>query len=355
MVTIDNIKKKLETNTPLTLEDGLFLYNEMELCELGQLADDQNKKINGNKVYYNRNLHLNHTNICTQRCRFCSFSRRGEEPDAYLMDKDMMLEKVLKHQDEKIDEVHIVGGLHPKANLEFFENFISEIKEKLPSISIKALTAVEIDYFAKMSNITVSEVLGRLKEAGLSSLPGGGAEIFAEKPRKKLCPDKISGSEWLDIHGEAHKLGIKTNATMLFGHIESIEDRLNHLIALREQQDETGGFLCFVPLVYHPKNNFLGLKYKTSAVDILKTIALSRLMLNNFKHIKAYWIMLSAPLAQIALSFGANDIDGTIIEEKITHAAGAESEIGLTEDKIRELVTGTGKKPVLRDTLYREM
>ena len=347
---MNEIKGKIMSGIRLGPEEGLFLFENDDLFSLGKLANEIAERKNGKNVYYVRNRHINPTNICVNRCKFCAFSRSKGEKGAY----ELTIEEILSRLTEgRYREVHIVGGLHPDWDLEYYVRIISEIKKRFPEIHIKAFTAVEIDHFSRISGMTIRDVLKKLKDSGLDAMPGGGAEIFAEKIRRQLCPEKISSERWLEIHREAHKLGIRTNATMLFGHIESYRDRVDHLIRLRALQDETGGFLAFIPLPYHPVNTETGGSY-TSGIDDLKTIAISRLILDNFDHIKAYWIMLGEKIAQLSILFGADDIDGTVIEEKITHSAGAMTAEGLTIEELREIIIKTGKTPVERDALYRE-
>lgn len=347
---MNEIKGKIMSGIRLGLNEGVFLFESDDLFSLGKLANEIAERKNGKNVYYVRNRHINPTNICVNRCKFCAFSRSKGEKGAY----ELTIEEILSRLTEgRYREVHIVGGLHPDWDLEYYVRTISEIKKRFPEIHIKAFTAVEIDHFSRISGMTIRDVLKKLKDSGLDAMPGGGAEIFAEKIRSELCPEKISSERWLEIHREAHKLGIRTNATMLYGHIESYRDRVDHLIRLRALQDETGGFLAFIPLPYHPVNTETGGSF-TSGIDDLKTIAISRLILDNFDHIKAYWIMLGEKIAQLSILFGADDIDGTVIEEKITHSAGAMTEEGLTIEELREIIIKTGKTPIERDALYRE-
>lgn len=338
----------------LTFDEAVSLFQSDDIFTLGRLASTMAEKKNGKKAYFVVNRHINPTNICVNRCRFCAFSRSKGEGGAFELTIEEVLIK-LKEASEgpyPIREVHIVGGLHPDWPFEYYLTLLASIKKAYPAIAIKAFTAVEIDYFTRISGLSVKEVLEELRDNGLDMLPGGGAEIFTEKVRKKLCPEKISGTRWLDIHKTAHVCGIRTNATMLYGHIETYEDRIDHLMRLRELQDLTGGFQAFVSLAYHPKNTEIGGFY-SSGIDDLKTIAVSRLVLDNFDHIKAYWIMLGEKVAQLSLLFGADDLDGTIIEEKITHSAGAMSSEGLTRGELVTLIEKTGKEPVERDAFYR--
>lgn len=350
-LSLNRIADKVIAGERLSYEEGLSLFRSDDIFWLGRLAAEVAKGKNGKRAYYVRNRHINPTNICVNRCKFCAFSRSKGEKGAYELTIEEIIEKL---GEGSFWEVHIVGGLHPEWNFDHYVRMISRIRERFPDIHIKAFTAVEIDYLSRISGMSVEDVLKRLKDSGLDAMPGGGAEIFAERVRKRLCPEKISGSRWLEIHRKAHLLGIRTNATMLYGHIEDYEDRVDHLLRLRELQDETGGFLAFIPLSYHPLNTETGGFY-SSGIDDLKTIAISRLMLDNFDHIKAYWIMLGEKIAQLSLLFGADDIDGTVIEEKITHSAGGMTVEGLTVEEIREIITRAGRIPVERDAFYRQI
>jgi len=349
------LRRKVISGGRLTREDALSLFESEDLFTLGNLASHVAERINGDKAFFVVNRHINPTNICINRCRFCAFSRsRGEDGAFELTIEDMLKRLKTQHAPRKTSfkEVHIVGGLHPDWPFTHYLAMVLAIRKAFPSIHIKGFTAVEIDHFSKISGLSVREVLEGLKKSGLDAMPGGGAEIFAEKVRKRLCPEKISGQRWLDIHRTAHLTGIATNATMLYGHIERYEDRVDHLRKIRELQDVTGGFQAFIPLAYHPKNTEMGGAY-TSGIDDLKTIAISRLFLDNVPHIKAYWIMLGEKIAQLSLLFGADDLDGTIIEEKITHSAGAMSGEGLTRNELVSLIRRAGKTPVERDAFYR--
>jgi len=323
------------------------------LHKIGELAEEVSKRINKNRVYFIVNKHINPTNICVNRCRFCAFSRSKGEPDAY----EMSIEEIIRNLKEAkqsigyLSEVHIVSGLHPDWQFDYYLDIIRQIKKEFPEIAVKAFTAVEVDYFSRISGLSIEETLLRLKEAGVDIMPGGGAEIFNSEVRAKICPEKISAERWLEIVKTAHSLGIKTNATMLYGHVESYEDRVDHLITLRELQDETGGFLAFIPLSYQPENTKIKTSYP-SGIDDLKTIAISRLVLDNIPHIKSYWIMLGEKLAQLALLFGADCLEGTVVEERIAHAAGARSKKGNTIEELVYLIKEVGKIPVERDSFY---
>ncbi|MGB9891124.1 aminofutalosine synthase MqnE, partial [Thermodesulfovibrio yellowstonii] len=333
------IERKIINGERLNRQEALFLFKSEDLHRIGELAEEVSKKINQNRVYFIVNRHINPTNICVNRCRFCAFSRSKGEPDAY----EMTIKEIVKNLKEAkqsldyLSEVHIVSGLHPDWQFEHYLDIIQQIKKEFPSIGVKAFTAVEVDYFSRISGLSIEETLEKLKEAGVDIMPGGGAEIFNSDVRAKICPEKISGERWLEIIKTAHNLGIKTNATMLYGHVESYEDRVDHLLRLRELQDETGGFIAFIPLSYQPENTQIKVPYP-SGIDDLKTIAISRLVLDNIPHIKAYWIMLGEKLAQLALLFGADCLEGTVIEEKIAHAAGARSKKGNTIEELVYLI-----------------
>jgi aminodeoxyfutalosine synthase len=347
---LGRIKTKLLSGKRLSGGDALKLFRTDDIFTLGELASSVSKKKNGNKAYYVRNLHINPTNICVNRCRFCAFSRSRGDDDAYELSINDIIKKIRKAQ--TINELHIVGGLHPDWPLEHYLKMLRRIKKTFPKIHVKAFTATEVEYMSELSNLSVEEVLESLKENGLDTMPGGGAEIFSEDVRSRLCPEKISGQRWLDVMGAAHDIGIKTNATMLYGHIEDYEHRVEHLLKLRELQDRTGGFQAFIPLSYHPLDNEAG-GQGSSGLDDIKTVAVSRLVLDNFPHIKAYWVMLGEKISQLALLFGADDLDGTVLEEKITYSAGAVSRRGITEPELINLIKKAGRKPVQRDGFYR--
>jgi aminodeoxyfutalosine synthase len=353
------LEDKVFSGERLTREGAIKLFQSDDLFTIGRLANQAAEKKNGRNAYFIVNRHINPTNICVNRCKFCAFSRSKGEEGAYELTIEEIIEKLKDGHGSRVtghgfSEVHIVGGLHPDWPFEYYLNVLSAIKKEFPSIAIKAFTAVEIDYMSKISGLNLEDTLKTLKKSGLDLMPGGGAEIFSEGIRNKLCPEKISGDRWLEVMEIAHNAGIKTNATMLYGHLESIEDRVDHLFKLRDLQDRTGGFQAFIPLSYHPKNTEIGGFY-SSGVDDLKTIAISRLVLDNFEHIKAYWIMLGEKISQVALLFGADDIDGTIIEEKITHSAGAMTEEGMTREELIHLIKKAGRVPVQRDAFYNPL
>ena len=346
------IAEKVESGNRLDYEDGLMIDNSADLLGVGHLANIVRERINGSAAYFISNRHINHTNVCVNSCKFCAFSRKAEDDDAYTMMIDKVLEEAHMHDGDNFSEFHIVGGLHPTLPYSYYVEMISSLRGEFPNVHLQAFTAVEIVHLSMISGKSTRVVLEELKNAGLGSLPGGGAEIFSNRVRKKICPEKIDGKEWLAVHKTAHDIGLNTNATMLYGHIESAEDRVDHLLLLREAQDRSGGFLTFIPLAFHPRNTAYEEIGRTSGVMDLKMIAMSRLMLDNFPHIKAFWIMTGEKLAQISLSFGADDLDGTVVEEKITHAAGATTNQGLTKQRLEELVHEAGRSPVERDTVY---
>lgn len=350
-----DIVEKVEKGERLSHEDGIRLMESNELLIIGYMADLVRKRKNGDYAYFIVNRHINHTNICANLCKLCAFGKKAEDPEAYTMELDEVEAKAIECRDQKISEVHIVGGLNPDLKLSYFEEMLKRVRRALPDVVIKAFTAVEIDYFARTENLSVDEVLRSLMKAGLDSLPGGGAEIFSQRVRDKICEKKISGDRWLEVHESAHKLGMKTNATMLYGHVETVEERIDHLVKLRELQDRTGGFLAFIPLAFHPQNTGLeGMNLsRTTGYEDLKVLAIARLMLDNFDHIKAYWIMIGPKLAQVSLAFGVDDIDGTVVEERITHAAGADTGQSLTKNQLVKMIKAAGRLPAERDTLYK--
>ena len=340
------IWKKVKAGKRLSAEDGLRLFNTPDWAAVGQMASCAKTRVSGDKVYFVINRQINPTNICANSCKFCDFSRKRGDPDAY----EMTLEQILQTIDDDIREVHIVGGHHPDWPFEHYESLVHAIHEGFPRAHIKAFTASEIDYFEQRWNIPPEESLRRLKAVGLASMPGGGAEVFSPRLRY-LFPGKADAQRWLQIHALAHQMGIPTNCTMLYGHIETLEERVQHLIALREQQDKTGGFLCFVPLQYQPGKTRL-VEKPVTPLENLRTVAVSRLMLDNIPHIKAYWVMMTEEIAGIALNFGADDLDGTIGRERVAHAAGAPSPVGLARERMLRLIRDAGKVPVERDALY---
>jgi len=343
------IWEKVLSGKELTFEDGIALYNSPDLLSIGKMAHWLQREKSGDAVYFVVNQKIEPTNICVLSCKFCDFAVKKNSPEAY----EMTIEAILEKLNPELLEVHITGGLHPDWEWNYYVNMVREIKKHFPKIDVKAFTAVEIDFFSKKFKKSIEEVLLELKEAGLRTLPGGGAEVFSERVRRLLFNQKIGAKRWLEIHKTAHQLGIKSNATLLYGHIETIEERVKHLILLRDLQKETGGFLSFIPLAFQPGDT--GIKPRnqfTSAIDDLKTIAISRLMLNNFDHIKAYWVMLTEELAAVALNFGADDMDGTVGGERIAHDAGAISPMQLAKNKLIKIINDANKIPVERDIFY---
>jgi len=338
----------------LSRADGIRLYQTKDLLALGSLADLVRRRKNGNRAYFIVNRHINHTNVCENLCELCAFGLEAGHPKAYTLTLDEIEAKALASAGERISEIHIVGGLNPDLKIDYYVEMLRRVRRALPDVIIQAFTAVEIDYLARVHRMPVKEVLAVLREAGLDSLPGGGAEIFSPRVRELICSKKISGERWLEVHMAAHNLGMRTNATMLYGHVETIEERVEHLVGLREAQDRTGGFLTFIPLAFHPKNTSLEplAVSGSTGYDDLKTLAVARLMLDNFDHIKAFWIMIGPKLAQVSLSFGVDDLDGTVVEEKIAHDAGAATGQFMSKTEMLKMIKAAGCIPVERDTLY---
>src|SRR5581483_5652376 len=347
------ILDKVESGSRLCYEDGLALYRTSDILGLGYLANIVRERLHGNVTYFNVNRHINPTDVCVASCRLCAFGKKARDPRAYTMSLEEVWHRAGEGWSEAVTEFHIVGGLHPELTLDWYCRMLRGLKERFPQVHLKAFTMVEIGYLAQRARISPREVLERLRDAGMDSLPGGGAEIFSERVRRIICDHKITGEQWLDIARMAHQLGLRSNCTMLYGHIENEEDRVDHLLKLRELQDETGGFVTFIPLAFHPDNTPLAHIPKTTGFLDLKNIAASRLLLDNIPHIKAYWIMLTPRIAQIALRWGADDIDGTVVEEKIYHDAGATTSQSLRRSELLQLIRRAGREPVERDTLYR--
>src|SRR3989441_10996164 len=337
----------------LNFDDGVTLYRSPDLVALGGLANYAREKPQGNVCYYNINRHINPTNVCVAHCRLCAFGRSPDAPGAYTFALEEIFERAEQGVREGATEFHLVGGLHPDLPFQYFLDLMRGLKQRCPGVHLKAFTMVEVGYFSRIAKLSIRDTLLALKEAGVDSLPGGGAEIFNPRVRKVICDHKVSGQQWLNIARTAHQLGLRSNATMLYGHIETEEERVEHLLLLRELQEETHGFVAFIPLAFHPENTALSHLPKTSGFADLKNIAVSRLLLDNFDHIKAYWIMLTPRIAQIALRFGANDIDGTVVEEKIYHDAGATTPQFTPRAELERLIRAAGRVPVDRDTLYR--
>src|SRR3989441_3645735 len=352
------IRAKVEAGQRLAFDDGIFLEEHADLFALGELANLVRERKNGNNVYYNVNTHINPTNVCVYRCTFCAFRADLKSPKGYVMSDEQIVERAAEADRRGATELHIVGGLHHQLPYEWYLNVVRIIHQAHPRLHLKAYTAVEWDWFQRLTGRPTADILAEFKEAGLGSLPGGGPEIFHPEVRDQICEHKADAKDWIRIHREAHALGLRSNATMLYGHIEEPRHRIDHLIRLRELQDETGGFQTFIPLAFHPDNTNLAEEHhitKPSGLLDLKTMAIGRLMLDNFAHIKAYWVMLGIKTAQVALSFGADDIDGTVVHEKIYHDAGSDSPQELSVAEIRRLIEEAGRTPVERDTLYHEI
>ena len=352
---LEAVHKKVKNQTRLSREDGISLFHTPDLTGLGMIADFARKRIHGDKAFYVYNQHLNYTNICKNRCLFCAYAKDRADKGAYCYTMDEIEQRLMERIDEPVDELHIVGGLNPALDFDYFLDLLKTVKKVRPEAGIKAFTCVEIDYLANLSGLSVSRTIEKLKHAGLDMMPGGGAEVLSDRIHDRLFPKKIGKDRWLEIVKEVHRAGITTNATMLYGHIETVEERVDHLLSLRRAQDVTGGFSAFIPLAFHSKNTKLSEIPSTVASDDLKIVAAARLLLDNFDHIKAYWVMIGEPLAQVALSFGADDLDGTIMEEKITHTAGARSAVGLTKSEMENMIVQAGFRPVQRDSFYREV
>ncbi|MBI2915122.1 MAG: aminofutalosine synthase MqnE [Firmicutes bacterium] len=348
----ETIADKVLSGVRLSRQDGLQLFECSDLLFLGQLARHVKRQKTGNRAFFNVNRHINLTNVCVSRCKFCAFSKSPGEDGAYTMTPDEAVRAAIESSPQGMTELHVVNGLHPELPFEYYVEVIRRLRQALPSVHIQAFTAVEIDYFSEISGLGPREVLTRLKEAGLGSLPGGGAEVFSPRLREVLCSRKASGERWLEVMRIAHSLGLRSNATMLYGHLETAPERVDHLLALRELQHETGGFQSFIPLRFHPANTALAHIPQADAVTDLRVIALSRLLLDNFAHVKAFWIMLGVRMAQLSLEFGVDDLDGTVVEEKIIHAAGAQTDQGISKDELIRLIRDAGLVPVERDTLY---
>jgi len=347
------IADKVLAGERLSFDDGVALYRTPDLLAVGWLANFIREKRHGNITYYNVNRHINPTNVCVAHCKLCAFGRDPGAPGAYTFTLEEMYERAEQGVREGATEFHIVGGLHPDLPFDFFLELIRGLKQRHPHVHLKAFTMVEVHYFARIAKLTVDETLQKMKEAGVDSCPGGGAEIFHPRVRRIICDHKVSGRMWLSMAKKAHRLGLPSNATMLYGHVETAEERVDHLVKLREAQDETHGCVAFIPLAFHPDNTPLAHIPKPTGYDDLRNIAISRLLLDNFDHIKAYWVMLTPSIAQIALRFGANDMDGTVVEEKIYHDAGAKTAEFTSRSDLERLIRAAGRIPVERDTLYR--
>jgi len=354
-MSFSEIKDKVRAGEPLGFDDGVALFHHPNLLEIGQLANEVRERLHGQRTYFNRNMHINATNVCVASCRFCSFARlKAGDPGAYTLTLEEAWGRLRARvtAGDPITEIHIVNGLHDGLPFSYYTDLLSGLKRICPTVHLKAFTAVEIFFFHQHYGLPVTEVLRRLVAAGLDSLPGGGAEIFAARVRRKLCADKCDAEQWLDVHRTAHQMGLRSNCTMLYGHIETIEERVEHLLQLRALQDETQGFQTFIPLAFHPDGNALQRLAPPTGVDDLRVFAVSRLLLHNIPHLKAYWVMLGLKTAQTAQWFGADDLDGTVQEERIYHMAGAETPQHLAVSEIVHLIEHAGRLPVERDTLY---
>ncbi|MGH7545042.1 MAG: aminofutalosine synthase MqnE [Gemmatimonadota bacterium] len=354
------IVEKVEAGERLSFDDGVSLFRTSDLLVVGALADLANRRKNADRVFFVANQHLNPTNVCilNKVCVFCSFGVKPTASEAYTMTLEEAFREAEHARTIGAREFHIVGGLHPKLRLQYYLDLFRGLKERHPTVHVKALTSVEIAHLARIEGMTTLQVLEQMKAAGVDSLPGGGAEVFGPAVRLEIADKKLGAEEWLRIHGEAHALGMPSNCTLLYGHVESYEDRVEHILRLRGLQDETGGFLTYIPLAYHPDHNELGTRLgrqgtATTGFDDLKNLAVGRLLLDNFEHVKTHWIMVTPKVSQVALHFGADDLEGTVVLEKITHAAGAQTPMGLAYDEIVRLIRNAGKQPVERDALYR--
>ena len=347
------IAARVEAGERLGFDDGVALYRSPDILAVGWMANAVRERMHGDIAYFNVNRHINPTNVCVASCRLCAFGRKKGAAGTYTMALEEAWATAGTGLTEAVTEFHIVGGLDPDLPFEYFEELVRGLKERYPKVHVKAFTMVEIAFFAKLYKMTIEETLRRLKSAGVDSMPGGGAEIFADRVRHIICDHKIDGGEWLETARAAHKIGLRSNATMLYGHVENDEDRVDHMLRLRELQDETGGFQTFFPLAFHPDNTALAHIAKTTGMMDLRQIAVGRLLLDNFAHVKSYWQMVSPEMAQISLRFGADDIDGTVIEEKIYHDAGATTPQGMRRADLVRLITEAGRVPFERDTLYR--
>jgi aminodeoxyfutalosine synthase len=349
------IRDKVMARERLTEEEALRIYEAKDLAAIGALANHVREKRHGDLTFYNRNVHLNPTNVCVASCKFCSFARPDDRhaSEGYTLSLDQAVEHVLSKRPLGITEVHIVSGLHPDLPWGYYVETVRRLRQAWPELHIKAYTAVELHFFAEKFGRSYEQVLCELRAAGLTTIPGGGAEIFAPRVRRKICDDKATADQWLEVHRTAHRLGIKSNATMLYGHIETLAERVDHMARLRKIQDETGGFQVFIPLAFHPEHNMIGKAFpKPTGYDGLRTYAVSRLFLDNFDHVKAYWVSLGERLAQASLSFGVDDVDGTVLEERIYHMAGAKTPQALSEAQLHRLIRAAGRIPAERDSLY---
>src|SRR5512139_860678 len=353
---LGDIRDKVLAGTRLSDDDAVKLFEANDLAAVGALANQVREARHGDITFYHRNVHLNPTNVCVASCKFCSFARKDDQvaSDGYTMSIEEAVEKVLSRRPLGITEVHMVAGLHPTLPWDYYPELLGRIHAAWPELTIKAFTAIEIHFWAEKFGKTYEQVLRELQAAGMDTMPGGGAEIFATRVRRKICDDKATADQWLEVHRTAHRLGIRTNSTMLYGHIERLDERVDHMRRLRELQDETGGFQVFIPLAFHPEHNMIGKAFpKPTGYDALRTLAVSRLYLDNFDHVKAYWVSLGERLAQTSLAFGVDDLDGTVLEERIYHMAGSTVPQALSERTLHELIRAAGRIPAERDSHYR--
>ena len=352
---IQAIADKVSSGGRIDFDEAVLLDEQADLFTLGRLANQIRERKNGNVAFYNTNIHLNPTNVCVYRCKFCAFRSDLKADKAYVFSDEAIKERAREAHENGATEIHVVGGLHHQKPFDWYVDVVRLIHEAAPELHIKGWTAVEINWFARLTKKPFDWILQQLIDVGLGSLPGGGAEIFDEEIREQLCEHKADTDKWIEIHRTAHELGLRSNATMLYGHVEQARHRIDHLMRLRDLQDQTGGFQTFIPLAFHPDNTKLDHIPKPTGVMDLRTMALARIVLDNFDHIKAYWIMLGEQTAQLALSFGADDLDGTVIHEVIYHDAGANTPEGLTVDQLKRMIEEAGRVAIERDTLYREV
>jgi len=350
---LEPIRAKVAAGERLSAEDGLLLYRTPDLLGVGWIANTVRERLHGDTTYFNINRHINPTDVCVANCKLCAFGKRTRDGKAYTLSLEEIWHKAGEGYSEAVTEFHIVGGLHPELTLDWYCEMLRGLKARFPRVHLKAFTMVEIGYFMQRSKLGARAVLERLREAGLDSMPGGGAEIFHERVRRIICDHKLTGEEWINTARIAHQMGLHSNCTMLYGHIETEEDRVDHLLKLRALQDETQGFQTFIPLSFHPDNTALEHIPKTTGFNDVREIAVSRLMLDNIAHIKAYWVMMTPQIAQIAQRFGADDLDGTLVEERIYHDAGATTSQNLRRNDLMRLIREAGREPLERDTLYR--
>ena len=351
---LKTLEEKVRSEERLSFDDGVTLWNSFDLLGVGYLANIVRERMHDSDTYFIHNRHINHTNICVNSCQFCAFGVKEDNPTAYTKSLDEIFSDAEKYKSGRVSEFHIVGGLHPDLSFKYYLDMISGLKERFPDVHIQAFTAVELEYLSEIAKMSLEDTLVELRDAGLGSIPGGGAEIFAKRVRKKICSEKTNAEEWLDVHETVHSVGMKSNATMLYGHVENADERTDHLIRLRELQDKTNGFLTFIPLAFHPENTNLSFLNGTTGQLDLRALAVSRLMLDNFPHVKAFWIMITPQIAQMSLSFGTNDMDGTVVEEKIIHAAGGVTGQIFHKNVIADMIVEAGRMPIERDTLYEQ-